>query len=109
MPREPRQQERLVERHVGGAVERLGDEQAERESSPPGSFGGVHRSRGWRAASVWSSRRTGVVTGASWTSCGFDSASRAIWIMASQNSSSVSFDSVSVGSIISASSTMSGK
>jgi hypothetical protein len=41
--------------------------------------------------------------------CGSDSASRAIWIMASQNWSSVSFDSVSVGSIINASSMMSGK
>jgi len=37
------------------------------------------------------------------------SASRAIWIIASQKASSVSFASVSVGSIISASSTISGK
>src|SRR5262249_61114099 len=73
------------------------------------SGGGVHLSRGWRAAPVWSSRRTGVVTGASWIRWGFSCASRAIWIIASQNSSSVSFDSVSVGSIISASSTMRGK
>src|SRR5215831_2352048 len=71
--------------------------------------GGVHFRRGCLAAPVWSSRRTDVVTGASWIRCGFSCASRAIWIIASQNSSSVSFDSVSVGSIISASSTMSGK
>ena len=71
---------------------------------------GVHRSRGWRAASVWSSRRTGVRHGRVVDQLRDSSrASRAIWIIASQNSSSVSFDSVSVGSIISASSTISGK
>ena len=72
-------------------------------------IGGVQRRSGWRAARVWSRRRTGVVRGASWITSGFDSASRAIWIMASQNASIVSLDSVSVGSIINASSTTSGK
>src|SRR5262245_38131141 len=69
----------------------------------------VHFRFGSRAALVWSSRRTGVVAGASWIAAWFVSASRAIWIIASQNASSVSLASVSVGSIISASSTISGK
>ena len=56
-----------------------------------------------------SSRRTGVVSGAWWMTAASLSASRAIWIIASQNWSSVSLDSVSVGSIISASSTIIGK
>jgi hypothetical protein len=76
------EQQRLVQRHVGGAVERLGDEQPEVGAHP---CPGVHLRTGWRAASVWSSRRTAVVTGASWSRWGLVSASRAIWIMASQN------------------------
>src|SRR5205823_5867873 len=52
---------------------------------------GVHLRFGSRAARVWSRRRTGVVTGALVAMVGF------------------SFDSVSVGSIISASSTIRGK
>src|SRR5262249_6869773 len=81
---EPREHQRLVQGHVGRAVERLGDEEPERRHPA------VHRSRGWRAASVWSSRRTGVVSGASSTRRGSDSASRANWIIATPNRSSVS-------------------
>ncbi|SIG94584.1 Uncharacterised protein [Mycobacteroides abscessus subsp. abscessus] len=50
-----------------------------------------------------------VVCGASCTISGFSSASLAIWIMASMKLSNVSFDSVSVGSIMMHSSTFSGK
>src|SRR5919198_339290 len=70
---------------------------------------GSHRRSGSRAALVWSRRRTGVVTGASRTTWGEVSVSWAMRSIASQNASSVSFASVSVGSIMSASSTMSGK
>src|SRR5438132_5575825 len=68
-----------------------------------------HRSFSSRAALASSSRRTGVVTGAWWSSSGSRSASTATWSNASANASSVSFDSVSVGSTIMASSTTSGK
>ena len=50
-----------------------------------------------------------MVTGASCSRWGSLSASRATWSMASAKASSVSFDSVSVGSTIIASSTTSGK
>src|SRR5439155_10595214 len=67
------------------------------------------RSLGCRAALASSRRRTGVVSGASWRRSGCSSASFAAWSMASAKASRVSFDSVSVGSTIMASSTMSGK
>jgi len=56
----------------------------------------------------WATSR-GLSGGASWITAGSSVVSRAIRIMASQKASSVSFDSVSVGSIINASSTISGK
>ena len=61
------------------------------------------------AARTSSSRFTGRWCGASFSSSGSSAASRAIASIASQKASSVSFASVSVGSIISASGTMSGK
>src|SRR3989338_2362906 len=66
-----------------------------------------HRRLGWRAAVTSSSRRTGVECGAVRSKSGFCSASCAIWFIASINPSKVCLDSVSVGSIIMASSTMS--
>src|SRR5207249_5848084 len=56
----------LVDRHVRGAVARLRDEQPPRASRRHFAAG-LHRRSGSRAARVWSRRRTGVVTGASWT------------------------------------------
>src|SRR3990172_5944116 len=64
---------------------------------------------GFFTASASSSRLTTVVCGAFFTISGLVSASFAIAIIASQNESMVSFGSVSVGSIIMASSTMRGK
>src|SRR5437660_1470482 len=117
LARQPPTPEGLVHGHVRHAVEGFGQEQPPgpgRRRGPaahPGAAlpAGRHRRFGWRAASVWSRRRTEVVTGASRMSSGLFSASPAIWIIASQKASSVSFDSVSVGSIMSASSTIRGK
>src|SRR5690606_8289270 len=67
------------------------------------------RNTGFRAAVTSSRRFTTVVWGASWTRSGLSSASRAIWIIASMNRSRVSLLSVSVGSIMRHSSTISGK
>src|ERR1051326_5897201 len=67
------------------------------------------RSTGFRAARASSRRRTGVVCGALRTSSGRSSLSRAMAIIASQNASSSSFGSLSVGSIINAPETMSGR
>ena len=75
---------------------------------PPGSAG-VHLTRRCLAARASSGRRTGVVIGAERRSSGSLSASSAIWFRAAASESSVCFDSVSVGSIMSASSTISGK
>src|SRR5213078_352067 len=68
-----------------------------------------HRNTGCRAARASSRRRTGVVCGALRTSSGRSSHSRAMAIMASQNASSSSFGSLSVGSIMRAPETMRGK
>src|ERR671931_472569 len=67
------------------------------------------RSVRWRAARASSRRRTGVVRGASSSSSGSPSASRAAWRSASANASRVSRVSVSVVSTIKASSTTSVK
>ena len=61
---------------------------------------------GFFAARTSSSRSTGRWCGASFSSSGSSAASRAIASIASQNASSVSFASVSVGSTISASGTI---
>ena len=61
---------------------------------------------GWRAAVASSSRRTGAVWGAEWTSSGSSCASAAMASRASAKASSVSTDSVSVGSMSRHSSTM---
>src|SRR5262245_5613436 len=93
----------LLPRDAGGVQ---GTAEVEENGGCPVGYGfGLHFKFGSRAALVWSSRRTDVVTGASWMGCGPVSVSLAIRIIASQKASSVSFDSVSVGSIISASST----
>src|SRR5262245_24722694 len=73
------------------------------------SAGGRHRSTGRRAARVSSRRPTRVVCGAWRTRSGSVRASVAIARMAAMNSSRVSRDSVSVGSIMSAPFTTSGK
>src|SRR5262249_13830885 len=112
---EAAREQRLVERHIVSATRWRTDEESERGHAPaPDACASSLRADGQRrfgcrAASVWSRRRTGVVTGASRINSGAVSASRAIWIIASQNWSRVSLDSVSVGSIMSASSTISGK
>jgi hypothetical protein len=67
-----------------------------------------HRSTGFLAAAVSSSRETRVECGASSTVCGSSSTSSAIDFMASMNKSISSIDSLSVGSIISAPGTISG-
>ena len=68
-----------------------------------------YRRTGCFAARTSSSRRTGRPCGASFSSSGDSAASRAIACIASTKSSSRSFGSVSVGSIMSASGTTSGK
>ena len=82
---------------------------AQPQAPPSASSGNRCLTTGWRAACASSSRRTGSVTGASCSSCGSVFASRATLRNASTRRSSASFDSVSVGSTMSASSTMSGK
>ena len=74
-----------------------------------GSTCGFQRSTGLRAAATSSSREMRVLYGASAMISGFSSASCAIAFIASMNWSSSSFDSLSVGSIISAPCTTSGK
>ena len=72
-----------------------------------------HRARSGDASFLpprTSSRRfTGALCGAVFSNSGFSRASPAIAIIASTNASNVSLLSVSVGSIIKASATMSGK
>src|SRR5579871_3425129 len=70
---------------------------------------GFHRSTGRRAAVTSSTRLVRVVCGACSTSCGSVSTSFAMDAMASMNWSSSSLPSVSVGSIMSAPCTISGK
>jgi len=70
---------------------------------------GTQHSTSCLAASTSSTRPTGVMCGASWSRSGFSCASRAIALSALAKASSVSLLSVSVGSIISASGTISGK
>src|SRR5580765_1900591 len=70
---------------------------------------GFHRRTGFLAAVVSSRRDTRVECGASSTVCVSSSTSRAIDFMASTNRSISSFDSLSVGSIIRAPGTISGK
>src|SRR5207237_8787510 len=70
---------------------------------------GCHRARNERAARASSGRLIGAVRGASCNGCGFSSISRSTATIASTNSSSISTDSVSVGSTIIASSTTRGQ
>jgi hypothetical protein len=77
--------------------------------SSTGSSSNPYFTTGDFAARTSSSRRTGLWWGASFSSSGVSAASRAIASIASQNASRVSFVSVSVGSIIRASGTISGK
>src|SRR5215831_21316507 len=72
-------------------------------------FPGFHLSTGFLAAAVSSSLDTRVECGAACTICGSSSTSSAIDFMASMNRSISSFDSLSVGSIIMAPGTISGK
>src|SRR5215813_12500651 len=70
---------------------------------------GFQRNTGLRAAAVSSNRETRVVCGAVLTSSGSSSASSAIDFIASTNKLNSSRDSLSVGSIINAPCTTSGK
>src|SRR4029077_7905419 len=70
---------------------------------------GVHRSMGWRAARTSSTRLTGVSWGACWTKARSRSASSTMAAQIPANASRLCFDSVSVGSNINASGTVSGK
>src|SRR5215471_388804 len=69
---------------------------------------GFHRSVGLRAAATSSRRLTRVVCGACLTMSGVSAASLAMFFIASMKRSHSSFDSDSVGSIISAPGTMRG-
>src|SRR4029453_14003043 len=84
--------------------------QAGSHRSPGGAGPAAYqRSVRCRAARASSRRRTGVVTGAAWSSSGSSCASREAWGRASPKHSRESLVSVSVGSTIRASSTTSGK
>ena len=69
---------------------------------------GFHRKTGFLAAAVSSNRETRVECGASSTVCGSSSTSSAIDFIASMNRSISYFDSLSVGSIMSAPGTING-
>src|SRR5438552_2012118 len=72
-------------------------------------LGGRQRRSSWRAARTSSSRPTGALCGAVLTSSGSFAISSTICSTAPTKASSVALDSVSVGSIMRASGTMSGK
>jgi len=98
-------------RHALGTVHTGRCEVNESQADSPVFSGsaGRHRSTGRRAARVSSSRATRVLWGASRTVAGSVRASSAMRSIAFANSSSVSRVSVSVGSIMSAPLTTSGK
>src|SRR5262245_1570524 len=110
---------RLGEILVLVALNRLAEErktnqenQRERDPQPApvrSGYAGFHRRTGLRAAVTSSTRLVRVPCGAFLTICGSVSISLAIEIMASMNWSSSCLPSVSVGSIISAPWTISGK
>src|SRR5581483_4531466 len=86
-----------------------GEEKRELQRAVASQQQGFHRSTGRRAAVTSSTRLIRVPCGAVLTSSGSDSTSSAIEIIASINWSSSSLLSVSVGSIIIAPRTISGK
>src|SRR5690242_1306814 len=85
------------------------DEQEFQSAALLSVLAGFHRSTGRRAAVTSSTRLVRVLCGAWSTSCGSVSTSLAMEIMASIKLSNSSLPSVSVGSIMSAPRTISGK
>src|SRR5262249_29547920 len=85
------------------------DQSACRMIEVAGTYDGLQRRTGLRAASASSSREILVECGADLTISGLVAASSAMAFMASTKLSRVSTDSVSVGSIIKAPGTIKGK
>src|SRR6266550_5560350 len=94
------------------AAARSADRHAEGQEAltgAPFATGGRQRRSSWRAALTSSSRPTGALCGAVLTSSGSFAISSTICSTAATKASRLALDSVSVGSIMSASGTISGK